>query len=388
MIPEIEIAIIGGGIAGLSAAIACHQNNIDAHVYEAAPEFKPLGTSLSLWPNAMQCLSDWGLDGEVAARGAMVKQVAWRRPDGRAYFAHALDDLYADVGQSGYCVRRSDVHAILAAALPKERLHLGCNVTQSQIDTSGGHLTFENGQSVHAKHVIVADGLWSPLRNRLRQEKPPIYAGYGAWLGLSSAKGPGFAEGEAAEFLGHNGRFGLIETGQDTNYWFFVANRPSPTEHARVASVDEVMPMLSGWPDWTKELASAPADAPPVFVSFYDRPVSKSWGGEGYTLIGDAMHPFVPNLGQGACQAIEDGHAVAAALSKGLQGAALNAWLSNQRLDRLRYMRKHANKVGQLAQSTSPLARAVVSLFGMAPFQKMTERDMIKQFNRPAYNFA
>jgi len=90
---DIEGAIVGGGIAGLSTAVACHQAGLDAHVFEAAPEFKALGTSLSRWPSAMACFADWGLAPQIRKRGQTIEQLAWRHLDGRAIFQQPLSDL-------------------------------------------------------------------------------------------------------------------------------------------------------------------------------------------------------------------------------------------------------------------------------------------------------
>jgi len=170
---HVDIAIIGAGIAGLSAAVACHQKTIDAQVFEAAPDFKPLGTSLSLWPNAMQCLQDWGLDQAVASSGEIIEQIAWRRFDGKPYFTQPLNGLYEKLGSKGYCVRRADLHAALVSATPQECIHLGCNLAEATEAKDCITLKFDNGTLIRTNHVIGADGLWSPLRQKLLRDPGP-----------------------------------------------------------------------------------------------------------------------------------------------------------------------------------------------------------------------
>ncbi len=381
---DVDIAIVGGGIAGLAAAVACHRAGLSAHVFESAPAFAPLGTSLSIWPNAMGCLADWGLDKKVQTAGAPIASLAWRRPSGRAYFARSLDGLYTQAGHTGVCVRRAGLHAVLAGALPDGSVRLGHRLDAARTVPQGTQLSFERQGILTARQVIAADGLWSGLRAALTQDAPPRYAGYGAWLGQSPAPLPGDVPFEGCEYIGAGARMGVFETGGDMRYWFVVANTPDPTPHARPAHVDEVIPLLADWPAQFRELVAASPE-PPVYVSFYDRPVARSWGPDGVTFVGDAMHPFVPNLGQGACQAIEDGHAIAHALSQGLRGAKLNRWMHRQRHARVAYMRRTANKVGQLAQSSSALVRGALSLFGMPPFSAMMTADLRRQFTRPGY---
>ena len=143
------------------------------------------------------------------------------------------------------------------------------------------------------------------------------------------------------------------------------------------------MPHLQGWPDTLRALVQQSDPASLVYVSFFDRLIAATWGRGAVTTIGDAVHPFVPNLGQGACQAIEDGHTVAAGLVQGLRGEALTAWLSHKRTARVRYMRRKANSLGTLAQSTSAVLRASLGLLATAPMRSIIYSDLSKQFTPP-----
>ncbi|MEL6641110.1 MAG: FAD-dependent monooxygenase [Pseudomonadota bacterium] len=382
MTKEIDIAVIGGGIAGLSAAIAIAKAGFKPQVFEAAPVLAPLGTSLSLWPNAMACLADWGVDLPVRESGQKISALSWRRPNGRPYFVHDLSALYREAGQTGVCIRRSDLHDHLLMSIDPAIVHLGEQLTAISTTAQGVKLTFENGNDVHARHVVAADGAWSKVRDHVFGDGPPKYAGYGAWLGLSSAAAPEHLSNEGCEYIGSNGRFGVFETGKDTRYWFFVANNPTPTPHARPAKPDEVLNHLSGWPTVFADIVSGSHTDAIVYTSFHDRPIAGSWGNGPITLIGDAMHPFVPNLGQGACQAIEDAWFLGAGFKKGLRGDPLNDWMKRNRDSRLHYMRKTAQKVGRLAQSRNPFVRASLGVMGFGPMQKVMRADLSRQFTR------
>ncbi|MGB1234167.1 MAG: FAD-dependent monooxygenase [Planktomarina sp.] len=375
--PDIELGIIGGGIAGLSTAVACQRAGIDAHVFEAAPAIKPLGTSLSLWSNAMTCLADWDLAEGAKSKGAVFDQVATRRPDGKPFMVQPLQDLQAEAGQPAVIVRRSDLAAILRSTLADDTVHLGHELT----DLNGTELAFANGMKVTAKHVIAADGIWSPTRAKIRNDPAPKYSGYGAYLGLSS--GPSFQD-QACEYLGHDDRMGVFETGDDTRYWFYVANDPVRSQHARVVRSDEVLDKITHWPQPFQDLVKQSHDGI-VHVAFHDRPVGNHWGIENVTLIGDAMHPYVPNLGQGGCQAIEDAHAVAAGLQRGHWGVDLQSWMHKTRTKRARYFYANSRKVGMLAQPQNLLLRMMRSVIYAKPMQGLVTKELRKQFIRPAY---
>ncbi|MEL6571921.1 MAG: FAD-dependent monooxygenase [Pseudomonadota bacterium] len=382
MTKEIDIAIIGGGIAGLSAAIAIEKAGLTAQVFEAAPVIQPLGTSLSLWPNAMTCLTDWGCDVPIRESGHRIGGLAWRRPDGRPYFARDLDDLYDEAGDTGYCIRRADLHDHLLMSLDPSVINLGQRLDQIKPDGDGVILSFAAGEPVRARHVIGADGAWSALRNSVLADGDPTYSGYGAWLGLSSAPAPYDQGDEGCEYIGRKDRLGIFETGTNTRYWFTVANAAKPTAHARSANLQEPLTRLQDWPKALTDVVKGSQDGTVIYVSFYDRPIAKTWGKGPITLIGDAMHPFVPNLGQGACQAIEDAWVLGLGLEQGHQGDALNAWMHRNRHSRLKYMHKTAQKVGTLAQSANPMMRASLNLLGLPPMTRTTTNDLRRQFTR------
>lgn len=151
---------------------------VTAHVFEAAPAISPLGTSLSLWPNAMACLARWGIMQPIADSGQEIAQIAWRRPDGRPYFVQALAGLYQDLGHNGICIRRSDLHRHLLAAIDPSQVHLGHRLISAMQQDGKVDLEFAGGTRLAARQVIGADGLSSVLRRQQVQgAQDPIYAG-------------------------------------------------------------------------------------------------------------------------------------------------------------------------------------------------------------------
>jgi 2-polyprenyl-6-methoxyphenol hydroxylase-like FAD-dependent oxidoreductase len=151
-------------------------------VFEAAPAISPasspLGTSLSLWPNAMACLARWGIKQLIAESGQEIAQIAWRRPDGRPFFVQALAGLYQDLGHNGICIRRSDLHRHLLAALDPSQVHLGHRLISAMQQDGQVDLEFAGGTRLAARQVIGADGLSSVLRRQQVQgAQDPIYAG-------------------------------------------------------------------------------------------------------------------------------------------------------------------------------------------------------------------
>lgn len=186
---------------------------------------------------------------------------------------------------------------------------------------------------------------------------------------------------------------GVFETGQDTRYWFVIARNPDASHRARPAHAEDCAPLLHGWPDALRQLPLQSVPASVVYISFFDRPLSNQWGanqgganqwGQGnITLIGDAMHPFLPNLGQGACQAMEDAYVLSQGLAHGLRGDALNGWMKSRRQSRVKYMQRVSHNLGRWAQSP-PAARASLRLLGLPPVQAIMRAELKKQFTGAA----
>lgn len=380
---QVEVAIVGGGIAGLSTAVACHQVGINAHLFEAAPKFGDLGTSLSLWPNAVSCLHDWQLADTLIDKGAVIETTALRHRDGGAMVKQPLAEIYAQVGHPGICIRRSDVIRTLVNALPPGHVHTSSYLQHISPAGDLQKLHFQDETSVTAKHIVAADGIWSPTREFLSDDPPPKYCCYGAWLGLST--GTGFPPGEGCEYMGETDRFGVFETGRDTRYWFYVSRADQMSRHAGSAPISEVQNMIGDWPQQFQNLVATTDESSLINVSFFDRPVANHWGGPNVTLIGDAMHPYLPNLGQGACQAIEDAHAIAEGLSRGYFGPKLQEWMQQTRTKRARYFYETSRRVGRIAQPANAFMRAMRPLFYNQSMSWLMRREFKRQFSRPAY---
>ena len=379
----LDIAIVGGGVAGLTTAIACQEAGRNAHIFESAPAFETIGASLSIWPNALACLGDWGLANEIASLGHPINSVAWRRASGEAYYELGLEEIYSKLGYSGICIRRADLHARLVSAVRENTCHTGHRLAQVTKHDAAVELVFENGERVKARHVIAADGIWSTLRASVVNDGPPKYAGYGAWLGLSPAPAPSFANDEAAEYFGPNGRMGILETGNDTRYWYVIANRDIPIDRAGKAKLSDVLVHLQDWPDYLKDIASQSRDEGVIYVSFYERSLASKGGDDQITLVGDAIHPFAPNLGQGACQAIEDGHAIGRALMENVSLNDFSVWIKNDRSKRVEYINSRSTRIGQLIQKNAILSTLTRNMMGWEPARQNLAHEFRRQFTLP-----
>jgi salicylate hydroxylase len=315
-----SVAIIGGGIGGLAAALSLLRAGVDVHVYEQAEELAEVGAGVQLSPNASRVLHGLGL-AEALGRTA-VRPQAWhqrRWDDGRTLLRTPLGDAaVAAFGFPYYHVHRADLLAVLAAAVPAARIHLGYRLTG--LEEHGDHVEarFESGARVRADVLVGADGIHSDVRRIVFGPERPRFTGSVAYRGLVPAErlralglevsselwmGPGrhfvhyfVSGGRLVNFVG------VVE--RDT--W----TRESWTDRARVA---DALADFEGWHPLVREILAA-AEEPNIWALF-DRAPMQRWSTGRVTLLGDACHPMLPFIAQGAAQSIEDGAALAASLA-------------------------------------------------------------------------
>jgi salicylate hydroxylase len=316
----LRIAVIGGGIGGLSAALALLQAGCDVHVYEAAPKFGEIGAGIQISPNASRLLHRLGLKEAMDACGVRPAAVHQRRwDDGRTLQRAPLGaEVEATFGAPYYHFHRGDLAALLAAALPPERAHADHRLVD--IDDRGERAIarFDNGNAVKADLIIGSDGIHSRTRERLFGPEKPRFTGCVAWRGLVPADRIAHLEIEAASHLW------MGPGGHCVHYWVSgrrMMNVVCIVEHGdwtRESWTDKgvVADALARYEGWHPTVRGLIAAFPETFIwALHDRAPLASWTKGRVTLLGDACHPMLPMAAQGAAQAIEDGAALASLLA-------------------------------------------------------------------------
>jgi 2-polyprenyl-6-methoxyphenol hydroxylase-like FAD-dependent oxidoreductase len=186
-------------------------------------------------------------------------------------------------------------------------------------DSEGVRACFANGQEVRGAVLIGADGIRSTVRAGLWGAESPRYAGYTAWRGVARvARDPPPGAEAGFEAWGCGARLGAVTIGGRRVYWFATRNAPEGEADSPRGRKADVLDLLSGWHPTMRALIAATGESAILRHDIYDRLPRARWGQGRVTLLGDAAHAMTPNLGQGACQAIED----AVVLADALRGAA------------------------------------------------------------------
>lgn len=357
-----NVAIVGAGICGLSTAIACQKAGAHVTIFEAAPKLLPLGTAISLWPNALNCFEAWGLRDNIGALGHPFTQIATRHPDGQPIMRFDLSALHQKHHQVSRCVTRASLHQALAAEVPATSLKLGRPVASVTETPDAAVLTIADNSSEPFDLIVVADGANSRLRPQVIGDDTLRPAGYGSVLGLADTwtRPPGWGDAsEACEYYGPNGRFGVFRSGENQTYWFFVTKSISDGTTAKPADPAWLMTQLKDWPAFTRGLVVATPQNKMPQVAFNDRASAPHWGKGRILLAGDAAHPMMPNFGQGANQAIEDAYALGLGIESGKTGSNLAEFYTNARKKKAESIVKQSRQNGQLTQQEKPLGQAM-----------------------------
>ena len=295
---ERTAVIVGAGIGGLAAAIAVRDAGWRVKVLERADEIRPLGAGLSIWPNGVRALRALGV-GELAddaPRGGG----ALRRADGSALAEFDPETIAERYGAPLVGLHRADLHDALIARLGPERIELGAEVTEC----GRNELRLADGTARAADLIVGADGIGSVVRQALIGDGEPRDSGIVAFRGVAPfegtvAAGEWWAEGSAA---------GLLPLGDGRVYWY-VTFRGEPER----AELDR---RVAGFGPEVGEIVAATADEAVLAHRLFDRHPVSGWSTGVTTLLGDAAHPMLPFLGQGACSALEDGVALGKALEE------------------------------------------------------------------------
>jgi len=315
-----QIAIIGGGIGGLTAALAFRQSGFEAEVFEQAPALLDVGAAIAIWPNALRVLEELHLSEKILEKAGVMEEIRWL--DQAGFLINRISIPVA------VALHRADLQSTLLHALPDTAIHLDHSFVSYRQHGDKTIATFGNGDSVEADFLIGADGIHSDVRAQFIKDGEPVNRGYTVWRGIAPTIPGLIPPATAIEIHGRGKRFGIGPVGHGRVGWWATAN---------VSDTDDLSSLFAGWYRPVLELIAATPKTSILKTSALDREPNKTWGAGRMTLLGDAIHPTTPNLGQGGCLAIEDALVLARCFKK--HGATEE---SLRNYERLRYKRTAA----------------------------------------------
>ena len=334
---RLDVAIVGGGIGGLFAANALCAKGVQVSLYEQAPAIGEVGAGVFLTPNSVRHLQRIGLEPAVEKWGARVGHDSrYFRHDGAPIAPVQVTDSAG--WNATFGLHRADLVDLLAEALPAGVLHCGHRCIAFEQDGNMARVSFANGASAQADLIIGADGIHSELRPYVYASSEPVFSGSVAYRGLvPHERVPDWPIDRWQMWLG-TGRHFLafpVRAGKLINYVGFVPSDKEMKESWTAPGDPDVLRRaFAGWDPRIHQLLN---EVQQTFRwALYDREPLPMWTSKRLTLLGDAAHPMLPHLGQGANQSIEDGMALATILAHADRASAPQALLAYERLRRER----------------------------------------------------
>lgn len=313
------MVIIGGGIGGATAGCALARAGHEVQVYEAAPELKEIGAGVALHPNAMRVLRMIGVEDAVRNKAGHSEWMVTRHGvTGRVISRISRAQQAQTYGLSGATVHRADLLDVIAAALPQTSVTLGrrCVTVEQHHDVAVAR--FEDGSQAEADVIIGADGIHSRVRAALFGPDDPRFTGkicYRSVIPRAAVQGPPPAT-DNAQWLGPHGTIVLYPLRSDELINVVCHYDDQHYRHESWITECDRQEVLGRYAEWHESLLRVFAAGDTWYKwALYDRDPIAQWTHGRIALLGDAAHAMLPYLGQGACQAIEDGAVLATALN-------------------------------------------------------------------------
>jgi len=347
-----KIAIIGAGIAGLTTAISLEKIGFSVQIYEQASEIRPVGAGITLAHNAMQVYDKLGLKDDISELGNPISSMNVTTPDlipMSKVETKCFDDKYS---VNPVAIHRGELQNLLVKKLKNTRI----NLNKKLVEIKGGRsisLLFSDDTEIKFDAVIAADGINSISRSVIFKENTIRKANQMCWRGISNINLSSKYQSELNEAWGKGSRFGFVQISPGRVYWYALLNNNSEENTPNNFSYNfkeyhQVVKDIISRTDTSKIFKDEIQDLEPI----------SSWVQENICLVGDAAHATTPNMGQGACQAIEDAYV----LSHCLDNYPINVAFSRYEQLRMKKAKTVVSlswRLGKISQLQNPALIAI-----------------------------
>lgn len=369
-----KIAIIGGGIGGLTTALALQKNNLDVTIYESAPEIKPVGAGIIMANNAMQIFDKFDIRHKIEKAGHKISTIKITDPQLNTLSKVQLDTFESKYGVCNIAIHRADLQMILAEEIGFENIKLSKRLSKIE-QKNGCQLTFEDGTIANADAVIGADGIKSVVRHQILNIGKLRSAKQKCWRGVSEFDWTEKYSHQAYEAWGKGRRFGFVRINDQKVYWYAVVNEnlvKNPNNPAELFTEfnPEISRMISETPK-EKIFISDITDLEPIY----------EWQKDRVCLIGDAAHATTPNMGQGACQAIEDAYILGKLFGEGKNMDEVFTEYEKLRMKKAHYIVNTSSIIGKISHYENSLAVWLRNTLLKATPDSVNEKQMEKVFD-------
>jgi 2-polyprenyl-6-methoxyphenol hydroxylase-like FAD-dependent oxidoreductase len=346
--------VIGAGVGGLTASIALQRAGAEVAVLERRADAGTLseGGGMVIWHNALRALQS--IDVDLDGIGVPLEEMQWRSSRNEPLGAWRVHELNERFGVDVRGVTRAALHPHLLSWVREGVVSAGAECVGYAQDGDGVVASLADGQSSRGDVLIAADGLNSVVRRQLRGTESARYAGYVIDFGVVDLEHPALVRG-FREYDGPGTRLIYFPVAEGRWYWSSIYRRPARGFDAAGAPKDELLERYRGWPAPVEALIDATDTAATFGRDGLDRKPMTRWGDGRVTLLGDAAHPMTPNLGQGACQAIEDAVVLGSCVKPASDPVSALREYERRRIKRTAYAVRRSRLIGAVGRWQNPL---------------------------------
>ncbi|MTK04617.1 FAD-dependent monooxygenase [Micromonospora sp. CP22] len=348
--------ILGAGIGGLAAAATLRRVGVDVEIYERAGDLRPGGSALSLGANARVALRTLDIDLDVERRGRVYPALRLCTATGDPIRTVPFERLGDRLGAQNVAIGRAELHQALFAAAGDPPVRLGATAQRFEVVGDRVRVDFREGQTAEGDLLIGADGFHSVVRRQIAGPERPREPGYVCWLATVPMRHPKIRDGYTAHYWGRGQRFGLVQLDGDRVYWWGTLNMAPAAARDWSGGKADIERAYAGWAEEVRTAIARTPESAIITVPARDRPFLERWGHGPVTLLGDAAHPMLPSLAQGAALTIEDAVVLAHCLRDAVDLPQALRRYETARRERTRWMVKEAYSLSRVEQLAHPLA--------------------------------
>jgi len=371
-----KITIIGAGIGGLTTAIALKQKGFEVELFESSRAFKKAGSGINLAINAMQIYKKLGVYDDILDKANYTNSMNALTKGLRLLTSADLKKFEIKYNAKTVAIHRATLHEILLNHIGNTKINLNKKLKSLEQIDGKVNLVFEDGTSHCAEIVIGADGIHSNVRKSIFRDTKLRDARQVCWRGISKTKIDKKYRVELNEIWGKGNRFGFVHISSNEIYWFALIDKDK--------FISKDMDLLQIFSDYPKIVQSiiAETDQNEILCNeIWDLKPIDMWHKGNVCLLGDAAHATTPNMGQGACQAIESAMALSICLKEEQNTETAFSRYQLIRKEKANQVTKTSWLLGQIAQSNNSLVCALRNIITKITPKYVTEKQSEKIFN-------
>ncbi|GGE90901.1 2-polyprenyl-6-methoxyphenol hydroxylase [Chishuiella changwenlii] len=379
-----KFLIAGAGIAGLTLAKALQDLGFEYEIFEASAEARGIGAGFGLASNAMKAFEILGLADEVAPLGHMLEDFEIQDWQEKTILKADTNRLRKNYNNENFAIHRADLHRYLISKIDSTHIHTSKRIKFFEQSFQKVILHFEDGTTTEGDFLIAADGINSIIRQQLLKDSTPRYAGYVCWRAIVEDKT--YFSKKSIETWGPNGRFGLTPLINNQIYWYACVNTPLKSEVYNY-TLQDIKNQFKDYSGQIRNTLQKTKQEDIITTPIMDiKPIS-NYAFNRVLLIGDAAHATTPNMGQGACMAVEDVCVLYDELIKN-ETDILRAFegYNRRRLKRTHYIIDTSRLAGKVAQWDNKflmgvrnfIFRKLPQSITQSPLEDLLEEDFMK----------